>query len=90
MQVAERTITDDLEYLIQQSVDPTKADYAVVTGVQIHNWWAMTAFQIPQHICRPAFSWLQQIRADAFHHSQALTTELTEKVSFSQGGALRR
>lgn len=37
-QVAERTITDDLEYLIQQTVDPHKADYAVVTGVQIHNW----------------------------------------------------
>ncbi|PRW45249.1 low-CO2 inducible [Chlorella sorokiniana] len=38
--VAERTITDDLEYLISQTVDPSKADYAVVTGVQIHNWGA--------------------------------------------------
>ena len=38
MQVAERTITDDLEYLIAQTVDPKKADYAVVTGVQIHSW----------------------------------------------------
>jgi hypothetical protein len=37
-QVAERTITDDLEYLISKTVDPSKADYAVVTGVQIHNW----------------------------------------------------
>jgi hypothetical protein len=36
--VAERTITDDLEFLISQTVDPTKADYVVVTGVQIHNW----------------------------------------------------
>lgn len=36
--VAERTITDDLEFLIKQSVDTSKADYAVVTGVQIHNW----------------------------------------------------
>ncbi len=36
--LAERTITDDLEYLISKAVDPSKADYAVVTGVQIHNW----------------------------------------------------
>lgn len=36
--VAERTITDDLEYLISHTVDPRKADYAVVTGIQIHNW----------------------------------------------------
>ncbi|KAL4520247.1 hypothetical protein Ndes2526B_g01226 [Nannochloris sp. 'desiccata'] len=36
--VAERTIADDLDYLISHTVDPKKADYAVVTGVQIHNW----------------------------------------------------
>ena len=36
--VAERTITSDLEFLIAKAVDPAKADYAVVTGVQIHNW----------------------------------------------------
>lgn len=36
--VAERTITDDLKYLIQHTVDPAKADYAVVTGVEIHNY----------------------------------------------------
>jgi len=36
--VAERTITDDLEFLIKNSVDTEKADYAVVTGVQIHSW----------------------------------------------------
>jgi hypothetical protein len=36
--VAERTISDDLEYLISKTVDTNKADYAVVTGVQIHNW----------------------------------------------------
>jgi len=35
---AERMITDDLEYLIEKAVDTNKADYAVVTGVQIHNW----------------------------------------------------
>ena len=36
--VAERTISDDLDYLISHTVDPKKADYAVVTGIQIHNW----------------------------------------------------
>lgn len=36
--VAERTITDDLEYLIEKAVDPSLADYAVISGVQIHNW----------------------------------------------------
>lgn len=30
--------SQDLEYLIEKSVDITKADYAVVCGVQIHNW----------------------------------------------------
>ena len=38
VQVAERTITSDLEGLIKAAVDTEKADYAVVTGVQIHNW----------------------------------------------------
>lgn len=36
--VAERTITDDLEYLIEKAVNVEKADFAVVTGVEIHNW----------------------------------------------------
>ncbi len=36
--VAEATIADDLDYLISKTVDPKKADYAVITGVQIHNW----------------------------------------------------
>ncbi|KAL4419735.1 hypothetical protein ABPG75_006833 [Micractinium tetrahymenae] len=36
--VAERTISDDLEYLISKTVDTSKADYAVITGVQVHNW----------------------------------------------------
>jgi hypothetical protein len=35
---AERTISADLEKLISKAVDTSKADYAVVTGVQIHNW----------------------------------------------------
>eukprot|EP00198_Chlamydomonas_reinhardtii_P002957 XP_001692293.1 LCIB-like gene [Chlamydomonas reinhardtii] len=37
---AERVISADLEYLISKAVDPKKADYAVFTGVQIHNWVA--------------------------------------------------
>jgi len=36
--VAERMITNDLEFLISKAVDTGKADYAVITGVQIHNW----------------------------------------------------
>jgi len=35
---AERVITTDLEGLIEQAVDQTKADYAVVAGIQVHNW----------------------------------------------------
>lgn len=31
-------ITNDLEFLISKAVDTNKADYAVITGVQIHNW----------------------------------------------------
>lgn len=38
MQLAQRTITSDLEKLIENGVDPKKADYAVITGVQIHSW----------------------------------------------------
>lgn len=37
-QIAERTISDDMEYLIKHTVDPRKADYAVISGVQIHSW----------------------------------------------------
>lgn len=37
-QIAERTIHDDMEYLIKRTVDPKKADYVVVSGVQIHSW----------------------------------------------------
>jgi hypothetical protein len=37
-QVAERTIMDDLEHLIAKTVDPKRADYAVISGVQIHSW----------------------------------------------------
>lgn len=37
-QLANRAITADLEYLIGKAVDPAKADYIVITGVEIHNW----------------------------------------------------
>lgn len=33
--VAERTICDDLEYLIENAVNQETADYAVITGVQV-------------------------------------------------------
>jgi hypothetical protein len=36
--LAEQAITQDLEALIAASVDTSKADYAVITGIQIHNW----------------------------------------------------
>jgi len=36
--LAERQISEDLEYLISEAVNPANADYAIVTGVQIHNW----------------------------------------------------
>jgi hypothetical protein len=32
------SVPQDLEYLISKAVNPKSADYAVVTGVQIHNW----------------------------------------------------
>eukprot|EP00270_Netrium_digitus_P012417 TRINITY_DN402_c0_g1_i1.p1 TRINITY_DN402_c0_g1~~TRINITY_DN402_c0_g1_i1.p1 ORF type:complete len:402 (-),score=77.18 TRINITY_DN402_c0_g1_i1:156-1361(-) len=32
-----QAITDDLELLIERTVDPAVADYAVITGVQIHS-----------------------------------------------------
>lgn len=35
---AERAITADLEDLIHETVDVATADYAVVTGVQVHSW----------------------------------------------------
>lgn len=37
-ELAERTITADLEAMIAQTVDTAAVDYAVVTGVQVHSW----------------------------------------------------
>ncbi|PNH10436.1 hypothetical protein TSOC_002842 [Tetrabaena socialis] len=39
-QIAERTISDDLEFLIDKAVNPASSDYAVITGIQVHNWAA--------------------------------------------------
>lgn len=36
--LAERQITKDLETLIEQTVDSDKFDYAVCTGIHIHQW----------------------------------------------------
>lgn len=37
MQIAEQTILDDLEYLISHTItSPAQADYAVISGVQVH------------------------------------------------------
>lgn len=36
--LCERSHTSDMEQLIEAAVDTSKADYALITGVQIHNW----------------------------------------------------
>eukprot|EP00873_Tetraselmis_striata_P040314 jgi/Tetstr1/460578/TSEL_000503.t1 len=36
--ICERQISSDLEFLISKAVNTKDADYAVITGVQIHNW----------------------------------------------------
>lgn len=36
--VCEMVCADDLEQLISEVVDTKKADYAVITGIQIHSW----------------------------------------------------
>jgi hypothetical protein len=51
--LAERAITDDLEALIAETVDPDEVDYAVVTGIQVHNTTAvegepMLEFVVPR------------------------------------------
>ena len=50
--VAERTITDDLEFLIKNAVDPAKADYAVITGALLApapSLYAQMLVQAPLH-----------------------------------------
>lgn len=36
--IAEQAYCRDLEELIEKTIDTRKADYAVVSGIQIHNW----------------------------------------------------
>jgi hypothetical protein len=36
--LAERAITAELESMIADTVDCSRADYAVITGIQVHNW----------------------------------------------------
>jgi hypothetical protein len=36
--LAERAITADLESMIADTVDRNQADYAVISGIQVHNW----------------------------------------------------
>ncbi|GFH30412.1 low-CO2 inducible, partial [Haematococcus lacustris] len=36
--LAARTIANDLEFLVEKAVDTSRANYAVITGVQVHNW----------------------------------------------------
>jgi Limiting CO2-inducible proteins B/C beta carbonyic anhydrases len=38
VQIAARVIARDLNALIDKAVSPAKADYAVITGIQIHSW----------------------------------------------------
>ena len=38
LQLAERAITEDLEVLISKAINSTTADWAVITGVQVHSW----------------------------------------------------
>ena len=65
VQIAERTILDDLEYLISQTItSPSQADYAVISGVQV---CALSVLALPQMDCGnqgafPGFScmWSEQ------------------------------
>lgn len=45
--LAEQMISGELERLISLTVDTRKADYAVVTGVQIHHWAAREHAEAP-------------------------------------------
>lgn len=55
MQIAGRVITRDLEGLIAKAVSTDKADYAVVTGCQVHSW--------PQAAGQPAIEYVMPTTA---------------------------
>eukprot|EP00246_Nothoceros_aenigmaticus_P012475 TRINITY_DN38_c1_g1_i1.p1 TRINITY_DN38_c1_g1~~TRINITY_DN38_c1_g1_i1.p1 ORF type:complete len:436 (-),score=29.92 TRINITY_DN38_c1_g1_i1:435-1742(-) len=48
--VTEQVIREDLEDLISKVVDPAKADYAVITGVQIHTGCTAHTGWTPDHV----------------------------------------
>jgi hypothetical protein len=48
---------DDLEFLIEKCVDIEKADYAVVTGVQIHNCESLVT--VLQVVLGRAVGWVE-------------------------------
>jgi hypothetical protein len=95
--VAERVITTDLEYLISKAVDTKKADYAVVTGVQIHNWASdLEDVRIPSmEFVAPARAYvvvngekididLQQVPALSPRQLQLLAAQSTQSVETSK------
>jgi hypothetical protein len=45
--LAERTISTDMDFLAERVVDTRKANYAVITGVQIHNWATELTYDSP-------------------------------------------
>lgn len=87
----------DLEYLISKAVDPKKADYAVVTGVQIHNWASdLENKRVPSmEFVAPARAYvvvngekidldLQQVPALSPRQLQLLAVQSTQAVQGSQ------
>ena len=55
--LAEERISEDLEILISKTVDTTKADYAVFTGIQIHTWENPSEYWTNEHIL-PSLSYI--------------------------------
>lgn len=87
----------DLEYLISKAVDTKKADYAVVTGVQIHNWASdLEDVRIPSmEFVAPARAYvvvngekididLQQVPALSPRQLQLLAAQSTQSVETSK------
>ena len=89
--------TQDLEYLISKAVNPKQADYAVVTGVQIHNWASdLDDVKIPSmEFIAPARAYvvvnqekididLQQVPALSPRQLQLLAAQSTQHVETSK------
>eukprot|EP01025_Chloroclados_australasicus_P046802 TRINITY_DN5174_c1_g1_i1.p1 TRINITY_DN5174_c1_g1~~TRINITY_DN5174_c1_g1_i1.p1 ORF type:complete len:499 (-),score=81.53 TRINITY_DN5174_c1_g1_i1:334-1713(-) len=56
--LAERMIRSDLEALIEGAVDTSKADYAVITGIQIHSWPEPGSGKAAMELIEPASSYV--------------------------------